>query len=74
MWMTAPGQQFPNADAFRGQFVAAGLFLVWLARTPHWARGDAEAATLLRRMRLCLVIGWALGSAGFMLIRFGVRV
>jgi len=48
-----------EATAFRSYFAQQRLSLTWLFSTPHWARQDASASRLLKRLRR-LVLAWNL--------------
>jgi hypothetical protein len=46
-----------EATIFRSYFAQQRLSLTWLFSTPHWARQDAAAPRLLRRLR-GLILAW----------------
>jgi hypothetical protein len=49
--------------ALRSGFAMNVLSLKWLFVTPSWARADARARQLLRRLRICVAV-WNCGLVG----------
>jgi hypothetical protein len=42
---------------FRGQLAARWLSLVWVFRTPPWAKNDLKMRHLIRNMRILVALG-----------------
>ena len=50
----------PEAHWFRSSFARTWVSMAWIFQSPDWVQEDAVAASILKRLRLCVLV-WNLG-------------